>query len=140
VSAAVGSAGNNITLGQSNNTGVFAWNNNNTTLSGGADADDTGTNFSTSPTASVNAAHLAAAINRNSGSLGVTAASSPASGVVIVDANAPGTAGNGITLAETVTTGFSWTSGTTAGGLANQPSLVAFNNLYSGTVPTTGLC
>ena len=88
--------------------------------------------------------NLAAAINRNGNTVGVSATSSD--GVVTIVANAAGTAGNAITLASTTALnnffftlgGNNLAGGTNAGaGAQPQPTLVAYNQLYK-TTCTTG--
>ena len=95
---------------------------------------NTGTNFQVSSNTTTNATNLRDAINRNGGTVGVTATSSGA--VVTVTAITHGTGGNSIALAETITgTIFAWAGTTLAGGsgTAGQPTIVAFNKLYEGT-------
>ena len=83
--------------------------------------------------------NLAAAINRNGITVGVSATSSD--GVVTIVANAVGLAGNGITLASTaalntqlfMTLGGTNLAGGASGGV--QPTLVAYNQLYKGNAP-----
>jgi hypothetical protein len=104
---------------------------------------NTGTNFQVSSNTTTNATNLAAAINRNGNTVGVTATSAAA--VVTVTAITHGAGGNSITLAENITGAvFSWAGGATAltggTGTAGQPTIVAFNQLYSScgtTVPAT---
>ena len=76
-------------------------------------SSNTGTNFQTSGTTSVDATNLAAAIQRNGGSVGVGATS--AGSVVSVTALALGFAGNNIQLQSTLT-GFTWATGKLIGG------------------------
>jgi hypothetical protein len=85
--------------------------------------------------------NLAAAINRNGVTVGVSATSSD--GVVTIVANAVGPAGNGITLASTAalnTQLFMTLGGTNLAGGVNggvQPTLVAYNQLYKTTCQAT---
>jgi hypothetical protein len=103
--------------------------------------DNTGTNFQATANTTTNATNLAAAIARNGASVGVTATSAAA--VVTVTATTPGTAGNSIALADSLTV-FTWAGGATilAGGVnPTKPSIVAYNNLYSTQVATLqGYC
>ena len=102
---------------------------------------NTGTNFQVSSNTATNATNLADAINRNANTVGVTATSAAA--VVTVTAMTYGSAGNSVTLAENIAgTVFSWAGTTLAGGTgtAGQPTVIAFNQLYSScgaTVPAT---
>jgi len=134
--ATAGSAGNSISVQSSSspNFEISAWTTA-TDLSGGLNSMTTGTYFATSSTASTEAANIAGAINTNGSTVGVSASSS--GGTVTVDATAPGTAGNSITLAEAVSN-FSWSSGTLAGGADGQANLVGIDNLYSGTGGSCG--
>lgn len=94
-------------------------------------------NFLTSTNATTRATNLAAAIARNGGTVGVTATS--ASGTVTVRSLTAGTASNSVTLTDGLNR-FSWAGSTLTGGsgTAGQPTIVAFNQLYSscGTTPT----
>lgn len=85
----------------------------------------------------VRAANLANAIARNGGTVGVTA--SAAANVVTVTALSAGAGGNSIALAENQAN-FAWAGANLTGGAgtAGQPTVIAFNSLYSscGTTPT----
>ena len=122
--ATLGSGANGILAGQSNNAGIFSWSG--ASLSGGLNGNDTGANFSISSSPTTEATNFTNALNRTSAA-GVTAASS--SGTVTVTAASAGTAGNNITLADTLSN-FAWSGSTLAGGANGQPSLAALNNLY----------
>jgi hypothetical protein len=107
---------------------------------------NTGLFWQTSATLTSDATNLATAINRNNGTIAVTAAAnSPANGQVTVTANAAGTAGNSIKVTNNVTNfsfPFSGTTTNLVNGAAGVPTIVAFDNLYagcsgSGTVPST---
>ena len=100
----------------------------------GTDGTNTGTSFAIDNVLADNAANLASAITRNGGTVGVTATSIGA--VVTVTANTPGTSGNSITLAGTLSF-FTWAGGTLTGGADGQANLVGIKNLYSGP---SGLC
>lgn len=78
----------------------------------------------------VSATNLAAAINRNGGTVGVTASSSGA--VVTVTAITAGTGANNIALTEGVAN-YTWAATKLSGGTgtAGQPTIIAFNQLYS---------
>jgi hypothetical protein len=76
------------------------------------------------------------AFNANVGSTGITA-SSTGSGNVTITANTAGAAGNSITATETMTD-FAWTTGTLTGGMIGQASIIAYNNLYIGTLGAGG--
>jgi len=95
-------------------------------------SSNTGLNFlaPNGATAATKATNLAAAINRNGGTVGVTATAAAA--VVTVKAITKGTGANSIALAEGLG-GFSWAGTTLSGGsgTAAQPTIVAFNQLYS---------
>src|SRR5207249_2700492 len=99
------------------------------TLTGGTDGTNTGSNFATSADTTTIATNLKDAINRSAAASSVTATSSGA--VVTVTANSGGVAGNTIALADGMGT-FSWAGGTLASGADGQPSIVALNKLYSG--------
>src|ERR1700741_5329280 len=112
---------------------------------------NTGTNFQAITSVTVEAANLAAAINRNNfatlGSGHVKVRASSAAGVVMVTASKDGVTaldgfeGNSITLAQAILPGgsFLWASGTLAGGVGTG-NIVAFNNLYSTQGAAGGLC
>jgi hypothetical protein len=78
----------------------------------------------------VSATNLAAAINRNGGTVGVTASSVGA--VVTVTAITAGTGGNNIAVTEGVAN-YTWAGAKLTGGTgtAGQPTIIAFNQLYS---------
>jgi hypothetical protein len=106
-----------------------------------AGASNSGTTFARSFNTTTQASNLATVINfaGNGSSVGVSATSAGA--VVTVTATTAGTGGNSITLAENMTV-FSWGGTTLAGGSdgTGQPTIVAFNNMYSscgGSVPAT---
>jgi hypothetical protein len=113
-------------------------------LSGGVAGVTAGTTFSTSTesaTAATNhaaeAAALAGLINANVS--GVSATSSL--GVVTITATTRGTSGNSIGTTETFASGFVFGGTTLGGGTALQPSIIAYNNLYStDAVVPNGLC
>ena len=134
-----GLAGNSIAL--SEGLDDFAWTGGN--LAGGADPTVDGTHFAISFNPIAEATNFAASVNSNTSVLvgaALTSGCSPTPcQTVTVTAATGGTAGNSIGTTDTLTN-FSWAGTTLAGGADGQPSLVAFNNLYSGTVPTTGLC
>ena len=95
--------------------------------------------WQTSGTSSTDATNLAAAINRNNGTIAVTAtANSPASGQVTIRANTAGTAGNSITITNNVTL-LSFPFANLVDGATGVPTIVAFDNLYTscGTVPSS---
>lgn len=91
---------------------------------------NTGLNFLIGATATDTATNLANAINRNGGTVGVTASSSTT--VVTVTAFTWGNTGSNITLAKTLTN-FTWAGASLSGGsgTAAQPTIFALNNLYS---------
>lgn len=96
---------------------------------------NTGFFFQTGVSDSADATNLAAAINRNLTT--VTATASGASTTVTAVANGPG--GNSIAVSTTIVTGFTWSGATLSGGTTGQPTIVAYDNLYSGctgTVPS----
>ncbi len=102
---------------------------------------NTGLFFLIGANTTAHATNLRDAINRNGNTVGVTATS--AANAVTVTAITYGAGGNGITLAENMAVSvFGWASGTLTGGAgtAGQPTIVAFNQLYSScgaTVPAT---
>ncbi|MEQ1885244.1 MAG: hypothetical protein ABL967_09300 [Bryobacteraceae bacterium] len=118
-----GTAGNSISLAELTNN--FTWAGAN--LTGGSNANNTGTNFATNDTTASIAANIAAAINRNVST--VTATSN--TNTVTVTANTAGAAGNSITTTES-TSWFTWAGSTLTGGADGQPSIVSFNNIYAG--------
>ncbi len=95
---------------------------------------NSGLNFQIGTSFTVTATNLAAAIARNGGTAGVTA-TNPSNNVVTVSSITAGTNPN-ITIATTLAnvTGVTLTAGTDAAG---QPTIVAFNQLYSScsTIP-----
>ncbi len=104
-----------------------------------------GLNFQIGAATAVTATNLAYAIARNGGTAGVTATS--ATNVVTVTAITAGATGANTTLTKTLTnftwagnTLFTWPGTTLTGGsgTAGQPTIVAFNQLYSScaTSPT----
>lgn len=107
------------------------------TLSGGVDAVNTGASFALGGSSATMATNLAAAVNRNNTSAGVTATS--VGSVVTVTATAIGTAGNGTTLADSLSN-FSWSGGSLSGGVDPQASIIAYNQLYSTQGSVGGLC
>jgi len=97
-------------------------------------ATNTGLTFSDAGTNNDRAANIAAAINRNGGTVGVTATSVGAR--VQVTAISGGGGGNSIALAEGLNS-FSWGGGGGTlgggGGAAGQPTIFALNQLYKTT-------
>jgi hypothetical protein len=83
------------------------------TLGGGVNGSDTSANFSIGANTTATAANLAAAITREGGPVGVTGSS--AANVVTVTATTTGSAGNSITVADTLSN-FSWGGSDLAGG------------------------
>ena len=108
------SGANGVTVAQDFTSGLTL---SGSTLTGGTSGSNTGTNFAIDGTATTAATNLAAAITRNGGGVGVGATSIGA--VVTVTATTPGTAGNGITLAESMTN-FTW-AGNLTGGATELP-------------------
>ncbi|MGP8157214.1 MAG: hypothetical protein ACLQMT_10180 [Candidatus Acidiferrales bacterium] len=104
-----------------------------------AGATNTGTTFARSLTASTDAANLAAAINRNISATALDEVVAVASGATVtVYALTPGSRET-LTDATTMAGTFTWAA-VTAGTNGTQASIVAFNQLYSGTTPfCTGL-
>jgi hypothetical protein len=104
------------------------------------------THFAISALTATEASNLATTINANAtlqSASGVTASTGGTS-TVTVTANTAGSAGNSITLVDNTLSNFTWTgqSGNPptvnlAGGVTGQPSIMAFNNLYSGTCTGT---
>ena len=135
-----GTGGNAI--GVTDTATNFAWTA--STLAGGASLQS-GNNFFALTDGSGNAlatgavaTNLATAIGADAAASGVPVSAVAAGDVVTVTSTAPGSLGNGITLAETLSN-FTWNHATLTGG-AGQASIVAYNNLYSscgGTVPST---
>ena len=128
-----GAAGNAIALATTSGGRITL---SGATLSGGVDAVNTGANFALGGTTSNIATNLAAAIIRNN-NVGVTATS--IGSVVTVTATAVGTAGNGTTLARSLSN-FSWSGGSLSGGVDPQASIIAYNQLYSTQGSVGGLC
>jgi hypothetical protein len=136
-----GTAGNAITLAES--LGNFTWSG--ATLSGGA-ALQGGANFfaitNASGTAlSLNsiASNFATAVAAEATANGVPVTASSNLAVATVTSSVPGSLGNGVALAETLSN-FVWSGTGTLSGGVGQANIVAYNNLYSscgGTVPTT---
>lgn len=131
-----GTPGNGLTLVITNGA-------NSVTLTSSA-TTNTGLNWQTSATLATDATNLANAINTNNGTIAVTAtANSPTSGQVTIRANTAGTAGNSITVTNNVTNlsfSFSGTTTNLVNGATGVPTIVAFDNLYTGctgTVPST---
>jgi len=129
-----GTGGNSIALATSSGGRITV---SGATLSGGITALNTGTNFALDGITTDAATNLAAAIVRNNTGVGVTATSSGA--VVTVTATTAGSAGNSITLAETLAN-FTWSGATLSGGNDGQPTIIAFNELYSTQGSVGGLC
>ncbi len=134
-SAAAG-AGSTITIvnGANTLTMTAAGANANTGTGTGTWNDGGGTG-----TATTNATNFAAAINLagNGSDVGVSATSSGA--VVTITATTAGTAGNSITVAAQAASNMTWTFSNLVDGATGVPTIVAFNNLYSGcsgTVPS----
>jgi hypothetical protein len=112
---------------------------------------NTGLNFQAITNVTVEAANLAAAINRNNfatlGSGHVKVLASSAAGTVTVTASKDGVTpldgqeGNNTTLAQAIAPAatFTWASGTLTGG-AGRGNIVAFHNLYSTQGAAGGLC
>jgi hypothetical protein len=93
--------------------------------------NNAGTNFQIGTNTTVTAANLVSAINRTSATNAIVGAAHSGA-VVTVTAKTSGTGGNSITLAKTLSN-FSWSGSTLAGGANAQATIIAFNNLYSGT-------
>jgi hypothetical protein len=102
-----GTAGNSISLAKTLTN--FTWSPT-TALAGGNNPSDSGSNFSIGANTTATATNLASAITREGGTVGVTASSNGA--VVTVQATTPGSAGNSITLADTLSN-FTWAGGAT---------------------------
>ena len=131
-----GSSGNTIAFSTSNATAITL-SPNTGTLSGGIDGSNTGTNFALDGNNTHAATNLAAAINRNNTNIGVTATSGGSA--VTVTATTSGTAGNSIALAKTLSN-FSWSGNSLSGGTDPQPSIIAYNELYSTQGSAGGYC
>jgi hypothetical protein len=133
-----GAAGNSITLTEA--MADFSWASG--MLAGGADlltgnqyvpiTDSSGTALS----AAAIATNMITAFNANVGLTAITA-SSGGSGVVMITANTAGAAGNSIGATEGMTD-FGWTTTTLTGGKIGQASIIAYNNLYIGTLGAGG--
>jgi hypothetical protein len=98
---------------------------------------NTGLNFQIGQGSITTATNLAAAIQANGFVIPVFSFTD-GNVKVTVGAGNPGTAGNSITLATTLT-GFTWTAANLTGG-QGQASIIAFRNLYSTQGGTAGLC
>jgi len=135
-----GTGGNGKTL--TDTLGNFTWANPST--SGGA-APQSGSNFFAitdatggTLTLSTIVGNFATAVGLESAAVNVPVTAAAASPNVNLTASVPGSLGNGVTLADTLTN-FSWNHATLTGG-AGQASIVAYKNLYSscgGSVPST---
>ena len=101
------------------------------TVAAGSNGTTSGANFALGTSNTATATNIASAITTETTSTLTTG--SAASGVVTVSANAGGAAGAGITLAQSFTSGVVVSGSTLTGGTDGQASLVALNNLYSGT-------
>jgi hypothetical protein len=130
-----GTAGNSVTFTTASG-GRLTLSPNTGTLSGGVTGVNTGTNFALDGNSNDAATNLAAAIIRNNAGVGVTATSNGT--VVTVTATTAGSAGNNITVGGTLSS--FWSSTTLIGGVDAQPSIIAFNQLYSTQGSTGGLC
>ena len=128
-----GLAGNSINVTTTISSGLAGakFNGN---LTGGAAGTTSGTTFSTSTdstTQSTNldneATALATAINAN---VPAVSATPSGAGVTVTDKTA-GIAGNSIGTTGTLGGTFSWAGSTLAGGVDPQPTVVAYDNLYS---------
>jgi hypothetical protein len=93
---------------------------------------NTGLNFQISPTLSVDASNLAAAVNRNlSATIPDRIVAVASDNTVTVYALTPG---SGETLTDATTSSeFSWDTSSATGDDASQANIVAFNELYAGT-------
>jgi hypothetical protein len=131
-----GTGGNSVTFTTAS-SGRLTLSPNGGVLSGGINAVNTGTNFGLDGTTTLAATNLAAAINRNNTGVGVTATANGST--VTVTATTAGSAGNSIALADTLSN-FSWSNTTLVGGVDAQPSIIAYNQLYSTQGSTGGLC
>lgn len=129
-----GTSGNTIMLSTSSGGRMTV---SGATLSGGVNGSNTGTNFLLDGNNTNAATNLAAAIVRNNAGVGVTATSNGST--VTVTATTAGSAGNSITLTG-VLNNFSWSGGTLSGGNDGQPTIIAFNELYSTQGSVGGLC
>ncbi len=135
-SAAAGS-GSTITITNGANT---------LTMTAGTANANTGTGTGTwnatgagSGTAATNASNLVTALNTagNGSHVGVSATSTGA--VVTITATTAGTAENSITVAAQAASNLTWTFANLVDGASGVPTIVAFDNLYSGcsgTVPS----
>jgi hypothetical protein len=97
---------------------------------------NTGFNFQIGPDTTTTTNNLLAAFGREGFAALVFATS--AGPVITVHAGNPGTAGDTITLASTLS-GFAWNGPTLTGG-QGQASIIAFNNLYATQGSAGGLC
>ena len=135
-----GTGGNGITLTEAMTN--FTWTSG--TTSGGT-APQVGNNFfaitnATGGALTLNqiASNFATSVGAESGAVGVPVTASPSGAAANLTSSVPGSLGNGVTLADTLTN-FSWNHATLTGGVG-QASIVAYNNLYSscgGSVPST---
>lgn len=135
--SAAATSGSTITITNGANT---------LTMTAGTANANTGTGTGTwnatgagSGTAATNASNLATAINTagNGSHVGVSATSSGT--VVTITATTAGTAGNSITVAAQAATNLTLTFANLVDGATGVPTIVAFDNLYSGcsgTVPS----
>ncbi len=101
-----------------------------------SDTSNLGLNFQIVPADPVaTATNLANAMARNGGTVGVTASSAGAD--VTGTALTAGAIAADYTLTNNLT-GFAWTTGADGSGTSGQPTILAFNQLYSscGTTPT----
>ncbi|MES2937491.1 MAG: hypothetical protein V4864_07395 [Pseudomonadota bacterium] len=105
-----------------------------------SNSSNLGLNFQIGANPTATATNLAAAITRNGGTAGVTATS--VTGTVTISAISPG-AVTAVTLADAMGNDFSWSAGSLGSGTGTpgQPTIVAFNQLYSscGTTPTSAV-
>jgi hypothetical protein len=134
-----GTGGNSVTFTTASG-GRLALSPNTGTLSGGVNGTTTATTFAIDGTTATAATNLTSAIN-NAGNSAVGVTASASGSVVTVTATTAGSAGNNITLADTASN-FSWSSSTLVDGVDAQPSIIAYNKLYStqnGVTPA-GLC
>jgi hypothetical protein len=131
-----GTAGNSIVFTTASG-GRITLSPNTGTLSGGITALNTGGNFALDGNTTDAATNLAAAIVRGNAAVGVTATSNGT--VVTVTATTAGSAGNSITLTNGLAN-FTWSGGTLSGGNDGQPTIIAFNELYSTQGSVGGAC
>jgi hypothetical protein len=126
-----GAGGNNQTVRITNSTNSLTL----TLTSSTTASRNTGTFFYVGTTAATSALNLAAAIARNGGMVGVTASASGTG--LTVTATTTGTGANTIGLQDGLAN-FAWAGTTLAGGsgTAGQPTIIAFNQLYSSCAGT----